>query len=515
VNSQIQKYDSEIISRRSMWDCVAIIMIVLVVLASLYLGWMKQERAFIHAFDTGIYLQILSNLSNGLGWSSSITGEDNFLAHHFQPVVALLVPFFHLSPRPFMLFCCSALAALVTIWIVCAGFWGRLPRRYLCSVSLLIVLHPSIFSRMMHSFVPEVLSLPAMTLLAIVLIKGRGIFRIGWPVYVILVLFAGASKETIWPCLAACCFLHGAKWVADRYVAWVLGAFCAAMFCFLFFYWMPQHTNMPSYYGLRYYLPSGVERPSSIIGWIEVLLGNLLSVRSLNTLVNSVAMPVAFLPLLGPWIFWVAALPGLVFILCSTHLAVHHPGNHYQIIILPFFFVGILSAIESRALFSQPSVKRWLPVLVLLPSLWLYDLPMSVADIQTMARNEHSKYVARDITKAKNDILKDRRAKLIVDANLQPYFYDYLNLRVLLPFVSNPTPMTDGDFRGADFIVTLVDVRGLDCRSLLAKPGSESLQYDYEAFYAYCDAVKGNQSLTSVTYSDSGLVVYAQPSPAI
>lgn len=67
------------------------------------LGYTRSEIGLIHAFDSGIYLQILSNLAAGRGWASSIVQESQFLAHHFQPIVALLVPLHAVSGQAWML----------------------------------------------------------------------------------------------------------------------------------------------------------------------------------------------------------------------------------------------------------------------------------------------------------------------------------------------------------------------------------------------------------------------------
>jgi hypothetical protein len=168
----------------------------------------------------------------------------------------------------------------------------------------------------------------------------------------------------------------------------------------------------------------------------------------------------------------------------------------------------MLGAIESKSFFRNLRVKRWVPVFLLLPTLLLHYIPMYVGTVQHIMTNDFAKYVSRDLAVARDEVLRDRSAVMIVDANLQPFLFDYSNLRVLLPFLGNPMPMSRDDFKNADFIVTLVDVRSLDCRSVLAKPGSESLQYDYEAFYAYCDAIKDNTGLLPKSYADSGLVIY-------
>ena len=173
----------------------------------------------------------------------------------------MFVPFFYFSPTPLMLFLISAASALATVWILWRSFSRLIPNFYLVSVCALVLYHPTVFSRMMHSFVPEIVALPALTALAICLVKGRKFLGASWPIFLVIILVAGLSKETVWPCLAFSCFLHGLKWRNDRLGSWIISLACLFIFCFLFLYWMPLHTNMPSYYGLRYYLSSGSPRP--------------------------------------------------------------------------------------------------------------------------------------------------------------------------------------------------------------------------------------------------------------
>jgi len=71
---------------------VSRILAIFLLLSACYLGlgYVRSESALIHAFDTGLYLQLLNNLLAGCGWMSSIVQESTFLAHHFQPLLVLL-----------------------------------------------------------------------------------------------------------------------------------------------------------------------------------------------------------------------------------------------------------------------------------------------------------------------------------------------------------------------------------------------------------------------------------------
>jgi uncharacterized membrane protein len=224
-------------------------------------------------------------------------------------------------------------------------------------------------------------------------------------------------------------------------------------------------------------------------------------------LVSDIGLLLLFLPLFGHRLCLLATVPGLAFILLSTHLAVHHPGNQYQLLTLPFMVVAILEGIKSRQFFKNQAVRRWLPILMLMPVLALHYIPMYAGTMQHMSRNEYATHITADLESAKSSILQDRRVTLIVDANLQPALFDYPNVKVLLGFVGNPMPMTAQDYINAEYIVTMVDVRSLDCAHI-SPDGKETLQYQYEAFHEYCSIIKNNTDLEATVYPNSGLVIY-------
>lgn len=370
---------------------VSVLAIALALAPSVWLGWYKYKHSLIHAFDTGIYLQILSNLAIHGSWSSSVTGESFFLGHHFQPALALLVPFYHLSPTPLMLFFISTLSIIVTAFLLLREFRTRLSVVMLGAFLACVCLHPSVASRVSHSFVPEILALPGLVWIAIQLQKDTWKSR-NWLSLIGITVFVGCTKETLWIPLAWCMVLLGLRFALHRRIFWSLACLCSLVFLFLFLHWMPVHSIMPKYYGLRYYVPVSQEFPSSFWDWILLLIGNLFSIRSLWTIFNGILLPLAFVPLLGSGLLLLAALPGVLMILAAIHPNIHDPGNQYLLLSLPFLWVAVATGLEKIAHASSSAMLRWLPLFLVLPSLLVFYFPTVAGVVAVVNRNPQTRF---------------------------------------------------------------------------------------------------------------------------
>jgi uncharacterized membrane protein len=144
------------------------------ILLFVVLGWLREIQGQLHAFDTGLYMQVLHNIMARGDLASSVTGEQNFLAHHFQPVLFVLAPIFAVQPMATTLFLISGLAVLGAVYLLSQQFTREgLPAWVTIGVACSLVFWPAINSRLYHSFVPEVIALPALTVIAQILAQSR------------------------------------------------------------------------------------------------------------------------------------------------------------------------------------------------------------------------------------------------------------------------------------------------------------------------------------------------------
>jgi uncharacterized membrane protein len=479
----------------------------------LVVGWVRSSRAMIHAFDSGLYLQILSNLLIDGSWESSVTGETTFLAHHFQPVIALLLPAHALWDGAFPLLAAGGLCAALTCYLLYRSFKERVSAVYLFATLGCVILHPTIANRLFYSFVPEILALPALTFLAIALDQGIPAIRGRRWIYGACVLFAGLCKESLWPVLAFACLAQAFFHPRDRRLALTLSGLCAAIFIGLFKYWMPAHTNMTSYYGLRYYVDVIAGQHPDFRTLVVTLITNCFSPRSLHTLWEHVGLPLLFLPVFGPTPALLGALPGLFLVLASIHPPTHNLANHYFIPVLPFLWIGTLRALENRQFFHRPMARRWIPILMPAALLSLETGPQLAEGVEKIVRFPSAAFISQDIRTIRALTAPSREARVIADGNLQPLLHDYKNVIVLLGFVGNPRPMETSDLREATDIITSVDVETIDdCQSI--RPSREDkLQYNYEIFWNYCEYIKATRP-EKTRYPASGLTHYRlKPAP--
>lgn len=488
--------------------CVGAILCFLLLLV----GYYQVSHSVIHAFDTGLYLQILSNLLREGSWASSVTGEANFLAHHFQPILILLAPLHSLHASSLTLFSVSAFAIFLGLLFFFLTYREKMDLGVQCSLAAWLVLYPSIANRIMYSFVPEVLAFPFLILQAVWLSKGLPKGFKGILALLGVQIASGLCKENIWLVNAFCCLLFAYR-ERDRYPFFLTFALAnLGVFSFLFTYWMPAHTNLPAYYGLKYYANASVGEINSFYKAIEACLLNLFSLRSLETLVSSILLFSLFLPLIRPGLAALSALPGICLILFASHPIVHSAQNHYQLLVVPFLLVANAEAIYKVSYFQIAKVRRWLLIFLPIVPFVLGTLPSLVRYHRLIEANPKSEFIAADVHKVRDELQRKQNLNLIVDGNLQPLFHDFVNVKVLSSFVGNPLPLTEKDFQEATDIVTMNDLSEIeDCQKVKASK-EDRLEYDYTAFYTYCQWLKARKLRPSIS-PQSGLVHFETIKP--
>lgn len=467
----------------------------LLLLSALYLtlGYIRSESGLIHAFDTGIYLQILSNLSAGRGWASSITGEHLFLAHHFQPIIALLLPLHALLKSPFALLLVSGIFSLGSSLLLMAV----LPAKGIASrssstwIGLAFFLHPTISSRIYYSFVPEVMALPALCYLACLLAKDDRLHRREWAGFIFSLLWIALCKETLWLTSAWVAIVLAIRHrkAKEAPIFWALGAAFILGFLYLFLSWMPSHSDLGDYYGLVYYQNDLIGGQWGLAGKILGAALNLISLQSLGSFVVAALLIPIGLTLFGGYWALLGALPAMALIMAAQHNQIHDLTNHYLLGALPFLAVASAIGLDQAKLRIDRSLRAYLGLAALLVPAAVTLLHNSGFIFQTLFASQrmntelvHAAAVLRQTIEPDDVIL--------IDGSLQPLFSDLPHVKIILGFQGNPTHVTPEDLARVKHVVTTNDLAAIkDCRAL--KPGEGDLSvFDYAGFYQYCEWLK-------------------------
>lgn len=480
------------------------------------LGYVRSESGLIHAFDTGIYLQILSNLLAGRGFASSIVQESQFLAHHFQPIVALLVPVHALSGQAWMLLVVGWMAAMFS----CFYLIRTLPRLEIAAASsaslaaLALFLHPTLSSRIYYSFVPEVLALPPLTYLACQLAAPHGGGR-NWTVMILALFAVGLCKENYWLVSAWVAALFAARSAGrDRTIFGAAAFLFLFIMLFLFLKWMPEHSTMKQYYGLSYFSHDGIPEQWGLPGRV---LGAALNVLRPESLFTGAAVlfiiPCAVIMFGNRWTT-LATVPTLGLVMAASNDQIHDLTNHYLLAALPFLAVSTATGWEHLQTRITAAKIRFYGslLLVLIPASFTF-MHHSGWVFQLLFASERMDWRLRSATA----LLKKELAPddvILIDGQLQPFFHDLPRLRIIQAFQGNPSPLTPEDRAAATHVITANDLSGLaNCNEVQADEQG-LVRYDLESFLAYCHWLK-SKTVTRTEYLPERLIhlKIEQPQP--
>ena len=503
----------------------------------LAMGMLRASRDLVHAFDTGIYLQILAELKTSwatsgwsglLVWPSSITGEANFLAHHFQPVVALIIPFYSFFPETEVLFFVSWLscgAAAVILGMRSAALRaavapGQGPVGFSADAvgPIFLCLFPAFAARLYFGFAPDVMAIPAFVIQGIVLNslakKGAGAllfppredqiwsgglsFGVGSVLLFILAqIWAGSCKEVFWiinawAALVLALRLNGVTQHRKAVVVGAWAVFQIGFFYWLFTRWMPAHSSHDAYYGLNY---------------LDFKLTALLQANwfaILELLFATGFFAILFRP---TWTF-LLCLPGLAIVVLARFGQIQSPTAIYPLAFAPFFAV-ILT--DNMALLSgwRQRLTRLFAVAAIAGGLIL-QAPLFLRSV-TPAFSKSAKALQVDLAMARKGI--PANAYLLVDGNLQPAFHEWRDVRVILGFIGNPAPLEAADFKRATDVLTMFDLDQLKSCAEVQPDGADDWAargvpfHDYAGFQRFCEWLRAVPRQKQV-FSESGLVHY-------
>ena len=504
----------------------------------LALGMLRSSREMVHAFDTGIYLQILAALkeawaSSGwhglLVWPSSVTGEANFLAHHFQPIVALLLPIYSIVPSTEVLFFVSWLSLGLTAVIlgmrtdalrgsvahgqIHGGFWaGAVGPVFIC-------LFPAFAARLYFGFAPDILAVPAFAMQAIIInslseqgsgailtpprhdrIWAGGGVHLGFGAILIFFLaqiWAGACKEVFWIINAWSAFILAARlnWLVQRRKGLIMGIWAAVqlgIFFWLFSSWMPQHSLHKGYYGLSY---------------LDFKLTALLQANWSGIL--ELLFAAGFLAvLLRPTWSFLLILPGLAIVVLARYSQIQSPTAIYPLAFVPFLAVIIT---DNMAILTGWRLRLTrLLVIAAIAAGVILQAPLLIRSV-TPAFSKTAKALTIDLAVVRKSLAPN--AFLLVDGNLVPALHTWRDVRVILGFIGNPAPLGPPDFKAATDVLTMFDVDQLQSCGEVRPDATDDWAargvpfHDYDGFQRFCEWLRQVPRQKQV-HADSGLVHY-------
>ncbi len=467
------------------------------VIISLGLAVMRESSTLVHAFDTGIYVQVLTSFMNHGDFFSSITSETNFMAHHFQPIILILLPFYYFWQTTLVFFFASIASNLFSVYLFIKLFYKNFEnKKFVFSAFIISIFwHQSVFGRTYYGFVPEIFALPCFIYHGYLLAEKNINWKkhLKWLAFSLLI--AGLCKENIWIINFFTCALLGFKHQKNRTTLLILSALNIGFFLFLFLYWMPKHTNMPSYYGMRYFMNPAVTDGGKV-GLIKSMFHNLFSLRSFTTFFF-VGLTTGFFAFLGFSYALLGALPGVMLILVAYSSQVHHFGNHYPLLFLGFLWAAGATNVKHSKLLNLKPVIRYLSIALVITCLYFSVLsPKEGAlDIAVVtAKNPHVFAIKKRLQKIKSTIPVENF--ILADASqVTELAKTHRNVKVLLGFVGNPTTNTKDDFDKTQHVITSVNFRTFEggCEKIAPPKKSQGLAYHYSSFYDYCHWITSNQ----------------------
>ena len=293
-----------------------------------------------NAFDLGIFMQDLKYTLHGQLLYS--TAGQYQLAHHFSPVLFLLVPVYWLFPHAQTLLVVQALLLAIggfLIYVIAREY--NYSHRTSLMLEGLYFLNPLVWGVALWDFHEVAFAIPAL------LVMFLGLKRKNWIFFSLGLLLALTSKEDVVIALGVFGFvlmisdyLRQHKKVNKTSVI----IFCAAIATYGISIFVSRLSSggtsppMLSYFTNRY---AYVGLPLSEA--ITMALHTIFSMSSLF-LIGAYLSPLAFLPLLSPKLVIPALLVMLSGIL-STHVGQHSELMQYPAVAIPFLFIAFMEVL--------------------------------------------------------------------------------------------------------------------------------------------------------------------------
>jgi uncharacterized membrane protein len=303
-----------------------------------------RHRAFrTHAFDLGIFDQVVWHLARGEAPHSSILGH-HFFGEHFSPILYAVAVVYRLAPTPLTLLVLQSLALGLGGLAVLALARDRLRHEGLAAAfAVLYLLYPALHGINLFDFHPVAFATPLLLGALVALRRDRPGVAVA-----LLALVLACQEDQALPVAA----LGGYLALVERRRALGAGLLVAGLLTF----WaelalvIPAFRQAPYAFYERYATlggtPEAVAR--TLLGQPALVLAHLVTLEKLWYLAR-LLLPLGLLPLLGPAQL-LPAVPTLFLNLASDLPAQHSTDYQYTAPIIPFVFLaGIHGAARALA----------------------------------------------------------------------------------------------------------------------------------------------------------------------
>lgn len=286
-----------------------------------------------HAYDLGIYMQVLENSVRGHFFEAPFR-QYNFFADHVSPFLALLIPLYKLWPSATLLLLLQAAALGGSGLLVYLIARRKHPPPVAALLGVIFYLYPPVWYMGLFDFHPDTFCVPFFLL---------AYYRLPRPSAIGYLALAAATKQQMALHAALFSLLY---WPKAKPLA--LGG-CLGFAAYFFF---AQFVIIPHFSpeGYRYafmFSQLGEEPPEQLR---TLLLRPAVVLESLNrqkiAYFGFLLFPLAFLPLISPLVL--LALPSFLIHALVQHPLVNTPFFHHGAVFVPIFFLAAIHALAPR-----------------------------------------------------------------------------------------------------------------------------------------------------------------------
>lgn len=307
---------------------------------------LDHRNIWTQVYDLGIYDNILWHTLHGKFLGSSFIAYGEHTAAHFDPVLALLVPFYAIAPRA------ETLLVIQPFWLASGVFPLFLLARHrlrspwiAVALAFCFLVHPGLHAVNMFDFHSLALAIPAMMWVAYF------VARPSWKLWPALALLVACREDMA----LLACFI-GAYALLEGRARTAVGIITAALayLAVVKLVIMPDHGLMMTgdkVYGYAHFYAEMIPRgDEGVTGLALNLLSDplyaiqvLFKEAKLRFLVQ-LLLPLLFLPLLAgrARVLW---LYGLLFIGLASRDAVFSLSFHYSAVLFPMLFMAMPEAL--------------------------------------------------------------------------------------------------------------------------------------------------------------------------
>jgi uncharacterized membrane protein len=300
-------------------------------LVFIVVGFARHAALETRAFDLGIFAQAVWNTLRGDFLFSSIKNNICLLGDHFEPLVALIAPFYAMWPDPRMLLILQAIAGAACVIPIAIIARDQLKERsWILVFALAFCLFWPAKSVLHEDFHPEVLVEPLL-LFAFILFDKK---RAGWGL--LLLLVAVTAKESIWGIVFAF-GLYVFVWKRHRTLGALMMSVSVILFLLTVKFFVPALGDGRYLYSGSYAVL--LQNP------VGGLLGKLFSYDSLQY-VSKLFVPFLLTPLFHfPTLF--LTFPVLFQNLLSSNEVMRSTNYHYTAGLTPFLFIASIYGLKT------------------------------------------------------------------------------------------------------------------------------------------------------------------------